>query len=454
MASMAAPQSFAKLPKPKYWVEGNKLVLLHLRGGCDGLNMLVPTEEAQFGLYQALRPSIGLDKNKLLDVGRNADGITFGLNPALSGLASLKDNLALFPATHCGPGANRSHFYQFHFLARGDYPTVDPAGYNDKKGWMGRYLERTYSKVELQAFDFHGSYALFDGDHEVLVNSNPASPWRGTTSHIADELEKKIDGFDQIGKGATREQYSRAQKHLFAQVNTLQEALKTDDAAAKAAGYVEAEHADEMGSSFSGAYADELVDISGSLRGQRERMESAIQRAAPSAGDKDYPANSTLARQFRETAILLREIPEMEIVHLAQGGYDTHSNQLESHENKFAELGDTLAAFMADLGDQKNKVTVVVMTEFGRTAKQNANGGTDHGNASCWMALGGRVQGGIYGEWPGLEAAQLDRGRYLKQTVDYRDILSEVLGEFIGDTEPNKSFPGYSGAASKLGFMV
>jgi uncharacterized protein (DUF1501 family) len=88
------------------------------------------------------------------------------------------------------------------------------------------------------------------------------------------------------------------------------------------------------------------------------------------------------------------------------------------------------------------------MTEFGRTSAENGSSGTDHGNASSWFALGNKVQGGIYlnGQWPGLAEADLHEGRYLASTIDYRDILGDILFDHLGLSENNLTtlLPGHS----------
>jgi uncharacterized protein (DUF1501 family) len=87
---------------------------------------------------------------------------------------------------------------------------------------------------------------------------------------------------------------------------------------------------------------------------------------------------------------------------------------------------------------------VLTMTEFGRTAEENGGMGTDHGNASTWFVLGKSVRGGIYGTWPGLLTDQLHQGRYLRHTVDFRDVLGEVLTRHLGNTALTTILPGHS----------
>jgi uncharacterized protein (DUF1501 family) len=97
-------------------------------------------------------------------------------------------------------------------------------------------------------------------------------------------------------------------------------------------------------------------------------------------------------------------------------------------------------------------VTVVSMSEFGRTAKENGNRGTDHGHANVMFALGGDVAGGkVYGKWPGLEAEQLYQQRDLAVTTDFRDVLATVVQHHTGNADLAKIFPGH--AAQPLHFF-
>jgi len=87
------------------------------------------------------------------------------------------------------------------------------------------------------------------------------------------------------------------------------------------------------------------------------------------------------------------------------------------------EFSSGINALYTDLGMHMNNVIILTMTEFGRTAKENGSAGTDHGEVSSWFVIGNSINGGIYGDWPGLQEDQLVRGRYLQYSIDYRDIF-------------------------------
>ena len=109
----------------------------------------------------------------------------------------------------------------------------------------------------------------------------------------------------------------------------------------------------------------------------------------------------------------------------------------------------SIAAFWRDLGDSAENVTLVTMSEFGRTARENGTGGTDHGHANAMFVLGGNVKGGkVYGRWPGLDNDQLNQGRDLALTTDYRQVLGEVVDKTLGAANLDLVFPG-AGVAPK-----
>jgi uncharacterized protein (DUF1501 family) len=96
------------------------------------------------------------------------------------------------------------------------------------------------------------------------------------------------------------------------------------------------------------------------------------------------------------------------------------------------------------MGDRMQDIVVVTMSEFGRTARENGNRGTDHGHANCMFVMGGDVKGGkVYGKWPGLEREQLYEGRDLALTTDFRDVLGELVSRHLGNSSVKGVFPGY-----------
>jgi uncharacterized protein (DUF1501 family) len=147
----------------------------------------------------------------------------------------------------------------------------------------------------------------------------------------------------------------------------------------------------------------------------------------------------------------------MEIAFTEIEGWDTHVNQggaTGQMANRLKELGEGLAAFNRDLGDRMADVVLVTMSEFGRTARENGNHGTDHGHANVMFAMGGPVRGGkVYGRWPGLAPELLNEGRDLNLTTDFRTVYSEVIAHHLRHKDLNSIFPGFRAPAA-LGLIA
>jgi uncharacterized protein (DUF1501 family) len=155
---------------------------------------------------------------------------------------------------------------------------------------------------------------------------------------------------------------------------------------------------------------------------------------------------------LKQVAQLLKADVGVEVAFTDVGGWDHHAaeggveGQLAA---RLREFGEALAAFRQDLGDRMQDVVVVTMTEFGRTARENGNRGTDHGHASFSFVMGGAVRGGrVHGRWPGLAPDKLNEGRDLALTTDFRDLLGEVLTRHLGARDLSRVFPGRSASSS------
>ncbi|MGH9676464.1 MAG: DUF1501 domain-containing protein, partial [Candidatus Acidiferrum sp.] len=137
---------------------------------------------------------------------------------------------------------------------------------------------------------------------------------------------------------------------------------------------------------------------------------------------------------------------------------DNHVNEGVAQgqlSNLLKDLGQGLAAFHQDMGVRMENVVVVTMSEFGRTAKENGNRGTDHGHANCMFVMGGDVKGGrVYGKWPGLEEHQLNEGRDLALTTDFRAVVGEILTQHLGVKDLAPVFPGFDNNPRKFTGLI
>jgi len=162
-----------------------------------------------------------------------------------------------------------------------------------------------------------------------------------------------------------------------------------------------------------------------------------------------YP-NGPLGQSLMQIARLIKSDVGLEVAFAEMGGWDTHFNEVGARPtqgqlaNLLGQFGSALAAFYQDLGDRMADVSVVTMSEFGRTARENGSRGTDHGHANVMFAFGGGIRGGkVHGEWPGLEQEQLYEQRDLQLTTDFRDVLGELVVRHLGNPRVASVFPGY-----------
>jgi uncharacterized protein (DUF1501 family) len=149
---------------------------------------------------------------------------------------------------------------------------------------------------------------------------------------------------------------------------------------------------------------------------------------------------------MKQIAQLLKADLGVEAAFTDVAGWDTHQNQGSVNgqlSNRLRDFSAAIAAFWRDMGDDAANITVVTMSEFGRTARENGTGGTDHGHANAMFVLGANVKGGrVYGRWPGLAHEQLNEGRDLALTTDYRQVLGEVVSRTLGAENLGLVFPG------------
>jgi uncharacterized protein (DUF1501 family) len=164
----------------------------------------------------------------------------------------------------------------------------------------------------------------------------------------------------------------------------------------------------------------------------------------PAAG-ADYP-NSEFGNNMKQIAQLLKANLGVEAAFTDVNGWDTHHAQgsvTGQLANRLRDFSTAIAAFWRDMGDDGANITLVTMSEFGRTARENGTGGTDHGHANAMFILGANLKGGkVWGRWPGLDPEQLNESRDLALTTDYRQILGELVAHTLGADNLDLVFPG------------
>ena len=177
----------------------------------------------------------------------------------------------------------------------------------------------------------------------------------------------------------------------------------------------------------------------------------------PPDNGADYP-KSAVGQRLQQIGVMIKANIGVEVLFLDCGGWDNHVNEGGAQgqlANLLKDLGQSLAAFHQDMGDRMADIVVVTMSEFGRTAKENGNRGTDHGHANCMFVMGGDVKGGrVYGKWPGLNDHQLNEGRDLALTTDFRSVVGEILTKHLGVKDLAPVFPGFENNPRKFMGLV
>jgi uncharacterized protein (DUF1501 family) len=193
----------------------------------------------------------------------------------------------------------------------------------------------------------------------------------------------------------------------------------------------------------------------GLLRSTGNETFQAIDRLSTTDIAHYQPANGAvyppgpLGDAMRQIALLIKSDVGLEVAFAESGGWDTHFGQGTvngTFSRRAADLASAIQAFWTDLGPRQDDVLLTTMTEFGRTARENGSGGTDHGHGSCLFVLGNQIAGGkVYGHLPGLAASDLHEGRDLPVTTDFRAVFCELAGKHLGVHEDGRLFPGWTG---------
>lgn len=295
----------------------------------------------------------------------------FGFHPGLAALAPLyrSGDLAIVHASG-STDPTRSHFDAQDFMER-----AAPGNKSIGVGWLNRSLAALGDDRALAGI-------TLDNSRDVsMVGPSPALAFRS------------IDSFQLLGRD--RDERQRA---IRARYGAMKSSL--------------------LGRSMTDAFSA-LSDIA----------------AVPTPNEVTYP-NSPLGSGLNDAAALIKADIGVRAITLNTGGWDTHANQVNDLAARTPDLAESLVAFHEDLGSDRDRTLLLVMTEFGRTAAENGGGGTEHGHASAMFALGGGISGGRVllrdGAWPGLAEADLNEGRDLAVTTDFRDIFAEVLDRHLG----------------------
>jgi uncharacterized protein (DUF1501 family) len=374
------------------------LVAIFQRGAADGLNIVVPHGERR---YYDLRPTISIPRPSAnvnaADAVLDLDGF-FGLHPSLAPLLPLwkQQRLAIVHAAG-SPDPTRSHFDAQDYMESGTPGLKATAG-----GWLNRALPPRSQPSAVRA---------------VNLGTQLSRTLAGPNKAIA---------IESLGNFTVR-----------------------DNSAAKA-----------LQAMYAGT-SDQILGGTGRETFEAVSILQSIQKTAyQPAGGAIYP-RGRFGDSLKQIAQLIKADVGLEVAFAEIGNWDHHVNEVGPKAsvgvlaNVLSDFGGSLAAFNQDLGDRMEDVVVVTMSEFGRTARENGNRGTDHGHANVMFAMGGPVAGGkVYGQWPGLAQEQLYEARDLALTTDFCDVLSEAVWSHLGNRDIGSVFPNYSGGPEKFrGFL-
>ena len=366
-----------------------RLVVIFQRGAADGLNIVVPHGESS---YYAMRPSIAIPRpGGNSESAIDLDGF-FGLHPAMSSFKPLWDQRHLAIVHAAGsPDTTRSHFDAQDYMESGT-----PGLKSTEDGWLNRALRGGDAAEKTAPFR---AVAMGGALPRILAGSEPA---------VA------IGNLNEFGVGGRGPQ------------------------------------AAPISSTFEAMYEQSVDSV---LHGTGHETFDAVRmlrsadpgRYTPAPG-ANYP-RGRFGDALKQTAQLIKANLGVEVAFTDIGGWDHHVNEGSTQgqlANILRDFSQSIAAFWNDLGDLAEETVVVTMSEFGRTARENGNRGTDHGHANVMFVLGGPVKGGrVYGRWPGLDPSALYEGRDLALTTDFRRVVGEAIYSHLGNKDLKTVFPGF-----------
>ena len=375
---------------------GNVLVVLSLRGGIDGLGVVVPHGDPA---YYAQRPGIGIPADQLV-----AADTMFGLHPELKPLEWAWNSGELAAVHAVGlPVPNRSHF-----SAMEEIEDADP-GSSARSGWVNRMIGLAAGTDPTEAVHLSGSVVptLMSGPAPVLAAGS-------------------VDELSLVGAG------------------------KDDDR----------EWADRRRTELDIVWGGSSSPIHQAYRSATRAVDRLAPVAGTSyKPDVTYPTawpGSDLARALKDTAQLIKADVGTDVVSIDFGSWDMHNDygtlgwgRMQSMLGAFVQVLD---AFLRDLGPLRSRVTVLTISEFGRRIHENGNSGLDHGWGNMMLLAGAGVKGGkYYAGWPGLGTGTDDD---LAVTTDYRQVLGEVIRSRFPARSLPGVFPGFTVDSAGLGLMT
>lgn len=343
------------------------LVVCQLLGGNDGLNTVVPYADKT---YYQLRPTIGITEDKVIKLSDH-----MGLHPALGGLNELYQQKKVAILQNVGyPNPNRSHFKSADI-----WQTASPDS-TLRYGWIGRHFDNQMSVGPLNPV--------------VAIGLSTDKPMALTAQ--------------------------KASVPCFASLADIENMVGDPDA-------------EKMLRQIQGPAAPMGSDLRVVQQANETALDamSMLHSQLKTFTPKQEYGKDAFAQGFKQISQIIATSPETRVIYFQTGGFDTHANQLNTHEKLLTYFGNALNSFQKEIEGigKADNVLVMVFSEFGRRSYENASSGTDHGAAAPMFLIGSRVKGGLHGPVPNL--TDLNDGD-LKMAIDFREVYAAALDEWMG----------------------
>lgn len=378
---------------------GSKLVVVLLRGAIDGLSVIVPYSDPD---YYSVRPKIAIPRPGSTGAAVALDR-DFALHPSLAPLMPLwQDRSLAFVLNSGSPDPTRSHFDAQDYMESGI-----PGNKVVSTGWLNRLLSQLpNNRSPVRAINIGATTP------RILQGPIASASYAPNQARGKSPIERPgiASEFQQLYSGR-KDDLEKAFLEGVAARTTINTALSDDN----------------------NSISQEMV--------------AANQGAVPAARFGSFG---------KQLGKLINKEPKVQVAFVALGGFDTHVNQgadkgqLANHLNV---LGTGLSELANALGPSFENTMIMVMSEFGRTVKENGNGGTDHGHGNAIWLIGGKVNGGrMYGRWNGIARRELYEGRDLPVTTDFRSVIASIVGEHmhLSQEQMETVFPNFNIADRSL----
>lgn len=382
--------------------EGDILIVVFLRGGCDGLHFVGPVSDRHYADARPRNLRVEDSGQKAgIPLEKGLSGAEFRLHADAGPFGELYNSGDLAILHACGlPNGTRSHFDAMELIEKG---LLKKQG-GSHQGWMSRYLAAIQANGRIPALAAGSSMPLSLLGYGDAVSLDKVKEYELAGDPRLKGILKKLYQGDAL--------VDRTARNTLSSIKFIQEKVSKN----------------------------------------RDGQALAYQPSDGVSYPEDWYARE-LSQSLKTVAQLIKMDTGLRVATVDFGGWDTHQGQGWRFSTLVKGLSRTIMAFYNDLSNYHNRMKILVMSEFGRRLKANRSHGTDHGFGNVMFIIGGQVKGrSMYGQWPGLETGALDNGVDLAVTTDYRTVLAELIRPGLKSGDLETVFPGFS-YQKPLGFL-